>query len=143
MMLTNTKQRFLTRCQERGYQLSAVMPCVVEQNGDQWTVDVDHPAYPRAKTAPPKVQTKVSSPPLGVSDETLEQRKAACLTCKHLGHVKNSPVVYCKLHCKKPSGKRCEPWAVNAYRQALLAVKPWCDPWRQLYPTQQPKDNPR
>jgi len=23
------------------------MPCVVSQNGDQWTIDVDHPAYPR------------------------------------------------------------------------------------------------
>ena len=23
------------------------MPCVVAQNGDEWTIDVDHPAYPR------------------------------------------------------------------------------------------------
>jgi hypothetical protein len=23
------------------------MPCVVSQDGDQWTIDVDHPAYPR------------------------------------------------------------------------------------------------
>jgi len=23
------------------------MPCVVSQNGDEWTIDVDHPAYPR------------------------------------------------------------------------------------------------
>jgi len=35
------------RCRERGYALDEVMPCVVSQNGDEWTVDVDHPAYPR------------------------------------------------------------------------------------------------
>jgi hypothetical protein len=35
------------RCRERGYTLEEVMPCVVSQNGDEWTIDVDHPAYPR------------------------------------------------------------------------------------------------
>jgi hypothetical protein len=36
-----------SRCHERGYTLDEVMPCVVSQDGDQWTIDVDHPAYPR------------------------------------------------------------------------------------------------
>ena len=35
------------RCRQRGYTLPAVMPCVVAQDGDQLTIDVDHPAYPR------------------------------------------------------------------------------------------------
>jgi hypothetical protein len=35
------------KCRERGYTLDEVMPCVVAQDGDQWTIDVDHPAYPR------------------------------------------------------------------------------------------------
>ena len=35
------------RCSERGYSLDEVMPCVDAQNGDDWTIDVDHPAYPR------------------------------------------------------------------------------------------------
>jgi hypothetical protein len=35
------------RCRERGYTLDEVMPCVVVQNGDEWTIDVDHPAFPR------------------------------------------------------------------------------------------------
>ena len=40
--------KYLTdRCAERGYALEEVMPCVVAQDGDQWTIDVDHPAYPR------------------------------------------------------------------------------------------------
>ena len=36
-----------SRCAERGYTLDEVMPCVVAQDGDEWTIDVDHPAYPR------------------------------------------------------------------------------------------------
>ena len=35
------------KCAERGYTLEEVMPCVVAQQGDEWTIDVDHPAYPR------------------------------------------------------------------------------------------------
>lgn len=35
------------RCRERGYTLEEVVPCVVAKNGDHWTIDVDHPAYPR------------------------------------------------------------------------------------------------
>ena len=37
----------LMRCRQRGHALAEVMPCVVSQDGDQWTIDVDHPAYPR------------------------------------------------------------------------------------------------
>jgi len=35
------------RCSERGYTLDEVIPCVVARNGDEWTIDVDHTAYPR------------------------------------------------------------------------------------------------
>lgn len=34
------------RCRERGYTLEEVMPCVVAQDVDGWTVDTGHPAYP-------------------------------------------------------------------------------------------------
>lgn len=46
-MITCHKKHLLARCDERGYILDEVMPCVVSQDGDQWTVDVDHPAYPK------------------------------------------------------------------------------------------------
>jgi hypothetical protein len=45
------------------------MPCVVSQNGDTWTVDVDHPAYPQknkpgwTRPSPPKRQRADSSGP--------------------------------------------------------------------------------
>jgi len=39
------------RCAERGYTLDEVMPCVVSQDGDEWTIDIDHPAFPRVAKA--------------------------------------------------------------------------------------------
>jgi len=36
-----------SRCRERGHTLDEVMPCVVSKASDKWTIDVDHPAYPR------------------------------------------------------------------------------------------------
>ena len=37
------------RAAERGYTLDEVMGCVVGKDGDQWTIDTDHPAYPRPR----------------------------------------------------------------------------------------------
>jgi hypothetical protein len=36
------------RCRQRGYTLDEVRPCIVSEDGDQITVDIDHPAYPKA-----------------------------------------------------------------------------------------------
>jgi hypothetical protein len=66
------------RCQQRGYRLADVMGCVVEQDGDRWLVDVDHPAYPRPKTDDWKpvmvgdlVEKALSS--VGITKELAEQ----------------------------------------------------------------------
>jgi hypothetical protein len=46
--MTTCHRSFLeARCLERGYTLEEVMACVIAQDGDEWTIDVDHPAYPR------------------------------------------------------------------------------------------------
>jgi hypothetical protein len=45
-MTTCDKKYLEARCHERGYTLDEVMPCVVAQDGDQWTIDTGHPAYP-------------------------------------------------------------------------------------------------
>lgn len=50
-MTTCRRSHLEARCHQRGYTLSDVMPCVVSQNGDEWTIDVDHPAYPRVPKA--------------------------------------------------------------------------------------------
>jgi hypothetical protein len=46
-MTTCHRSHLEARCTERGYTLDEVMPCVVSQDGDEWTIDVDHPAFPR------------------------------------------------------------------------------------------------
>lgn len=45
-MIKAHKNELITKCKERLYTVDEVMPCVVEKNGDMWTIDVDHPAYP-------------------------------------------------------------------------------------------------
>lgn len=46
-MIACNRAHLESRCQERGYTLEEVMPCVVAYDGDKWTIDTDHPAYPR------------------------------------------------------------------------------------------------
>lgn len=66
-MITGHKDFLLKRCAERGYTLQEVMPCVVKQDGDMWTVDETHPAYPR-KTLPPADVDPVPLPPAEPAD---------------------------------------------------------------------------
>jgi hypothetical protein len=40
------------RCAERGYTLDEVMPCVVSQDGDEWTIDTESEFYPRVSRLP-------------------------------------------------------------------------------------------
>lgn len=46
--MTTCHKSFLEkRCAERGYTLDEVMPCVVSQDGDDWTIDTESEFYPR------------------------------------------------------------------------------------------------
>ena len=40
------------RCRERGYTLDEVLPCVVSQDGDEWTIDTESEFYPRVSRLP-------------------------------------------------------------------------------------------
>jgi hypothetical protein len=46
MIITTDKKYLLFRCAERGYSIEEVMPCVMSQDGDNWTVDTFHASYP-------------------------------------------------------------------------------------------------
>ena len=48
MQITTHKKHLIFRCAERGYSIEEVMPCVIAQDGDNWTVDTSHPSYPSA-----------------------------------------------------------------------------------------------
>lgn len=47
-MISGTRTQLASRCRQRGYTLDEVRPCILNEDGDTITVDVDHPAYPRA-----------------------------------------------------------------------------------------------
>jgi len=62
-MTTKAKQAlFLGLAFSRGYTLDDVLPCVVAQDGDEWTIDVDHPAYPRDPKPIREPQPSTSGP---------------------------------------------------------------------------------
>ena len=46
-MMTCHRSYLEALCRASGYTLDEAMPCVVSQNGDRWTIDLDHSAYPR------------------------------------------------------------------------------------------------
>lgn len=46
-MITCHRSNLEARCVERGYTLAEVMPCVVTQDGDEWTIDTESEFYPR------------------------------------------------------------------------------------------------
>lgn len=47
MIITTNKNFFLARCSERHYSLEEVSECIISKNDDQWTIDTDHPKYPK------------------------------------------------------------------------------------------------
>jgi len=49
-MISAHKNFFIERCRERGYDVKDSMSCVVSTDGDIWTIDETHPAYPHART---------------------------------------------------------------------------------------------
>ena len=61
-MTTCDRTYLEARCHERGYTLDEVLPCVISQDGDEWTIDVDHPAYPRVSRLPEPAPIPTSGP---------------------------------------------------------------------------------
>jgi hypothetical protein len=51
-MITCDRSNLEARCVERGYTLDEVMPCVVSQDGDEWTIDTESEFYPRVSRLP-------------------------------------------------------------------------------------------
>jgi hypothetical protein len=93
-MITGRRSSFEARCRERGYTLDEVRPCIVSQDGDRITVDVDHPAYPRRRKPGVSLLTKarnfaastaahVAAGMPQASEEEVARRFAICETCEH------------------------------------------------------------
>lgn len=54
-MIVCNKKYLIERCNQRGYSLEEVMPCVIHRDGDIWTIDVDNPYYPRFAKSSTKI----------------------------------------------------------------------------------------
>jgi hypothetical protein len=61
-MIACELKHLLERCQERGYTLDEVRPCIVSQDGDRIVVDESHPAFPRKPKVPPQTPAGASGP---------------------------------------------------------------------------------
>jgi hypothetical protein len=64
------RSHVVARAEERGYDVASIEPCFVKDlGGGMWEVDVDHAAYPRAKTPDPDAAAHVGPPPAGPGTE--------------------------------------------------------------------------
>jgi hypothetical protein len=61
-MITTHRSNLEARCTERGYTLDEVMPCVVSQDGDEWTIDTESEFYPRVSRLPNPAPIPTSGP---------------------------------------------------------------------------------
>ena len=61
MSVTCSRSVFEQLCRSRGFAVAEAMPCVVAQDGDHWTIDVEHPSYPR-EAKPGFVRTDTEPP---------------------------------------------------------------------------------
>jgi len=94
-MITGPKGKFMARCQERGYTLEQVKPCIVSDDGDIVTVDELHPAYPKAPeraTARPPAAGRSTRPAKGPGTELKKLLSLAGITatpgCKCNGRAR-------------------------------------------------------
>lgn len=97
----------LARCRERGYTLEEATPCIVSRHGEQITVDIGHPAYPRTPKpgfVPPPVMPAPANLP------TLEEQSPhgpgtfLSKTLEKIG-IKSSPTCSCKARARTMNEK--------------------------------------
>lgn len=100
-MTTCHRSHLESRCRERGFTLDEVMPCVVAQDGDQWTIDTEHPAYPA--TPKPGFEPQPAAPPAPTHGPGTELKKLL----KKIG-ITATPNCSCNARARTMDEKGCE-----------------------------------
>lgn len=94
-MITCKRHYLEQRCEQRGYTMEQVRPCIVSESGDTVTIDETHPAYPRetklsvlrkAKNFAVAAAQHVAAGMPMASDEEIERRFAICQGCEFLNN---------------------------------------------------------
>ena len=57
------RSQFESTCERRGYSVANSLACVVARNGDLWSVDETHPAYPRRTSSASAFSQPAPPPP--------------------------------------------------------------------------------
>lgn len=105
-MITCNIKYLQARCDERGYSLEEVQECIVSRDGDNVTIDINHPSYPKvpkpgfekskkevldtpsflekAKNFAKAATQHVASGMPIASDEEIERRFSICQNCEFL-----------------------------------------------------------
>jgi len=100
--MTTCHRTFLeSRCRERGYTLDEVMPCVVAQDGDQWTIDTSSPFYPA--TPKPGHEPPPAAPPAPTHGPGTELKKLLKLV-----GITASPDCSCNARARTMDEKGCD-----------------------------------
>lgn len=73
MLITCHKRALIERCRERGYKIHEVMPCVVNQDGDVWTIDTEHEKYPKQQKQK-SISAEMRAAAIKKQRETLQQK---------------------------------------------------------------------
>jgi len=109
-MIRCHKSHLEARCKQRGYRLEDVMGCVVEQDGDRWLVDPDHPDYPRKR--------EKWQPPIDVGDLVERGLTAIGITQERVEKLTRTE--------GKPGGCGCaarKRWLTEAGNRAQYAAR--------------------
>lgn len=81
-MMTCRRSQLEARCRERGYSLEEVMPCVVAMNGDKWTIDTKHLAYPRPRGPGTELKAILASLGLAASGDCKCESRVALMDAR-------------------------------------------------------------
>lgn len=115
-MITCPKRFLEHRCEQRGYTLAEVMPCVVSQDGDQWTIDELHPAYP---SKPKPVGRGTAAPQQAPTSGPGTELKA--LLKDWLG-IQASPNCSCNARARQ-----MDEWGPDLCEQNLQTIVGWLE----------------
>jgi hypothetical protein len=111
-MIACHRPHLAARCRERGYTLDEVRACIVSQDGDTITVDIDHPAYP-AKPKPGFLPT----PPVPSSGPGTELSKLL----KRFG-IEPTPTCKCRAKAAQMNAWGCDECAKPERIDEVVAV---------------------
>jgi hypothetical protein len=82
------------------------MPCVVAQDGDTWTIDVDHPAYPR--TPKPGFEPMASAPTPPPTPTFGPGTELKALLAGWPFYIVSSPDCKCNARARNMDAKGCD-----------------------------------